>query len=468
MGETIYDLIVIGSGPAGYNAALEAARRGMSVLVVERRGSHGGVCLHEGCIPSKALLDSTALYRAMRQSAAAHGITTGFLQVDLSTMMKRKEEVVKKLADGIASLFRKEKVVSIFGDASLGPLRSDGSHTVLVKNQDSPVVPKAFPARRVLLATGSEPIPLPGIPFDGEVIVSSSDALSFTAIPEQLLIVGAGYIGIEMGTIWSRLGSRVTIVEALPSFLPAMDGAVSSTLVKSLKKQGITLLFSTTVTRVVPEGGRAVVTLSTLEGEKELSFDRVLVAIGRKPRMVAMEGHQNGIRRDDRGRVVVDEGYETSIPGVHAIGDLVKGPMLAHKGIDEAAVFVDRLAGGKRVVDYDLIPGVIYGEPEVATIGMTEEELKASGASYRSLHLSFMASGRARCMGEPDGFVKILAERQGGRILGVHLVGPHVSELIGEAAVVMGYGGTIDDLAQITHPHPTLSESIKETASLRT
>jgi len=465
MAETIYDLIVIGSGPAGYNAALHAARRGMKVLVVERRGSHGGVCLHEGCIPSKALLDSSGLYHAMKERAQLHGITTGFVQLDLGVMMKRKDEVVKKLADGIASLLRKDKVVTVFGEASLGPVRSDGCHPVLVKNQDNPVIPKSFPARRVLLATGSEPIPLPGIPFDDELVVSSTGALAFPSVPDQLLIVGAGYIGIEMGTIWNRLGSRVTIVESLPTFLPSMDAAVTSTLLRSLKKQGITLLFSTTVTRIVREGGRALVTLSAQEGEKELSFDRVLVAIGRRPCLTGLDLEKRGISLDERGRVAVDDDYQTSLTGVHAIGDLVRGPMLAHKGIDEAAVFVDRLSGGKRVVEYDLIPGVIYGEPEVAAIGRTEEELKSSGLPYRAFQIPFMASGRARCMGESDGFVKILADRTSGRVLGVHMIGPHVSELIAEAAVLMGYGGTVDDLLQITHPHPTLSESLKEAAS---
>lgn len=466
MAETVYDLIVIGSGPAGYPAALEAARRGMKVMVIEKRGSHGGVCLHEGCIPSKALLDSTALYRTIREEGERHGITTGFCSVDPAAMMKRKDEVVKKLADGIASLFRKEKVVSLFGEASIGQRRGDGSWLVEVKNADNPVVPKTFPTCRILLATGSEPIPLPGIPFDGETVISSTEALSLPSVPDQLLIVGAGYIGIEMGVIWSRLGSRVTIVEALSTFLPTVDGALSAQLLKSLKKQGITLLFSTTVTRIVREGGRAVVTLSGDGGEKELSFDRVLVAIGRRPRTGGLSLEKAGVRLDERGRVVVDEQYQTTAPGIYAVGDLVPGPMLAHKGIDEAHAAIDRMTGGFRSVEYDLIPSVVYGEPEIGSVGKTEEELKSANLPYLSLTGHFLANGRARCLGSTDGFVKILADRGSRRILGIHLIGPHVSELVAEATVLLSYGATLDDLSRITHPHPTLAEAIRDAALL--
>jgi dihydrolipoamide dehydrogenase len=464
MADQIYDLIVIGAGPGGYVAAIRAAQLGFSVVVVERRATLGGVCLNEGCIPSKALLDSSEYFALARDDFARHGILVDPPRLDLPQMLKRKDEVVKRLTDGVAYLFKKQKIVTVTGSAKLGGTRGDGVQTVTVATPDSPAIPRVLLGKWVLLATGSEPVPLPGIPFDGDLVVSAREALAFSQVPEQLLVVGAGYIGLELGSVWRRLGSQVTVVEALAKPLPASDGQVAETIIKALKKQGMTFVFDATVTRVVEVEGRAAVTVAVGESVRELTFDKVLVAAGRRPATAGLGLAQVGVAQDDRGRIAVDADYRTTVPGIYAIGDLIPGPMLAHKAMEEGVAVAERLAGEAAEVDYAYIPGVVYTWPEAASVGQTEEQLREAGTPYAVGRYNFIGNGRARCLDETDGFVKVLAHGESGRLLGVHIVGPRASELIGEAVTAMSFGGTAADLGMVVHAHPSLSEAIKEAA----
>jgi len=464
MADQIYDLIVIGAGPGGYVAAIRAAQLGMTVAVVEKRATLGGVCLNEGCIPSKALLDSSEYFALARDDFAKHGILIDPPLLDLPQMLQRKDDVIKRLTDGVAYLFKKNKIVAITGNAKLGGIRGDGVQTVTVATPDSPAIPRVLLGKHVLLATGSEPVPLPGIPFDGELVVSAREALAFGLVPEQLLVVGAGYIGLELGSVWQRLGSQVTVVEALAKPLPASDGQVADTIIKALKKQGLTFIFAASVTRIVADGGRAVVTVAVGDAERELTFDKVLVAAGRRPVTAGLGLAQVGVALDERGRIVVDADYRTTTAGIYALGDLIPGPMLAHKAMEEGVACAERLAGEAAEVDYAYIPGIIYTWPEAASVGQTEEQLQEAGTPYVVGRSAFLGNGRARCLNETDGFVKVLAHAQTERLLGVHIVGPRASELIGEAVTAMSFGGTAADLGMVIHAHPTLSEAIKEAA----
>jgi dihydrolipoamide dehydrogenase len=464
-----YDLIIIGAGPGGYVAAIRAAQLGMRVAVVERRATLGGVCLNEGCIPSKALLDSSELFALARDKFAGHGIEIGTPRLDLGRMMARKDDVVKKLTDGVAFLFKKNRITLFSGTARLAGKESD-RHRVEVSGDrgqgagDREGQKQFLTAAKVLLATGSTAVELPFLPFDGETVVSAREALSFKEVPEHLVVVGAGYIGLELGSVWRRLGSRVTVVETLPKMLPNTDGQLSDTLMRALKKQGMKFLMETRVTGVSVADGKAMVRVAAMEESEEIPCDRVLVAVGRKPLTADLGLEDAGVGLDPQGRVLVNENYETSLPGVHAIGDLIPGPMLAHRAMEEGAVCVERISGQASEVEYEYLPGICYTWPEAAGVGKTEEELKEENTPYAAGRFNFMGNGRARCMDETEGFVKILAHGETGRVLGVHVIGPRASDMIAEGVTVMTYGGSAEDVAMTFHAHPTLSEAMKEAA----
>jgi dihydrolipoamide dehydrogenase len=464
MPDEIYDLIVIGAGPGGYTAAIRASQLGMKVALVERRDTPGGVCLNEGCIPSKALLDSSELFALARDELARHGILTDGPGLDLARMMARKDEVVKKLCDGIAFLLRKNRIQLFQGSARPAGPRKDGFHVVAITSADTPPIPRLINGRRILLATGSRPVELPGLPFDGATVVSSREALAFPSLPEHLVIVGGGYIGLELGSVWNRLGTRVTVLEELPWILPHTDRQVADALLRTLSKQGMRFLFHARVTRAEIVDGKAKMQVTAGETEEELACDRILVAAGRTPETDGLGLTEVGIRVDGHGRVIVDENYQTSAPGIHAVGDLIPGPLLAHRAMEEGTVFAERLAGQPSLVEYEFLPSVAYTRPEVASAGRTEEQVKEEEIPYSVGRFPFSANGRARCLGDTDGFVKILAHAETGKVLGIHVIGPRASELIAEAVTVMTYGGSAEDIALTLHAHPSLSEAMKEAA----
>ena len=477
--DILYDLIVIGAGPGGYVAAIRGAQLGMKVAVVERRATLGGVCLNEGCIPSKALLDSSELFALARDKFALHGIAIEQPGLDLATMLHRKDDVVKRLTDGIAYLFKKSGITLVSGSAVLNGPDAEGSQQVAVKKvtgqltlpeggkqteADGSAGITLLRTKRVLLATGSEAAALPAAPFDGQVVVSAREALSFDAVPEHLIIAGGGYIGLEIGSIWRRLGARVTIMEMLPTILPTMDQQVADALYRSLRKQGIQFKLGTRITGVRRIGAKGIVQFNDGSGSEEVDCDRVLIAVGRRPLTDGLNLEEVGIGLDEKGRVRIDANYRTTLAGVYAVGDLVAGPMLAHKASEEGVVCVERMVGQHSMVEYDFIPGVCYTWPEAASVGQTEEQLKESGIAYKTGRFNFSALGRARCMDETEGFVKILAHAETDRVLGVHIIGPRSSDLIAEAVAVMSFEGTARDIALTCHAHPTLSEAIKEAA----
>lgn len=461
MSET-YDLIVIGAGPGGYVAAIRASQLGMKVAVVEKRATLGGVCLNEGCIPSKALLDSSEHFALARDAFARHGIEIDPPRLNLPAMLARKDEVVKRLTDGVAYLLKKNKITLLTGTATLKGVSDDRLQQVAISAGDQQV--QMAKSARVLLATGSQPISLPGIPFDGELVVSAREALSFASVPDHLVVAGGGYIGLELGSVWRRLGARVTVVEALSGIIPASDRQVATTLLRSLKKQGIAFRFETRVTGVRrTETGAAVQYASSGEAG-ELVCDRLLVAIGRRPAVDGIGLEQLGIITDRSGRLQVDADYQTTVAGIYAVGDLVAGPMLAHKASEEAVACVERMAGRASSVAYDCLPGVVYTWPEAASAGQTEEQLLEAGIPYRAGSFNFLGNGRARAMDETEGFVKVLAHAETDQILGVHIVGPRASDLIAEAVTALTLKGTARDLGMQFHAHPTLSEALKEAA----
>lgn len=458
-----FDLIVVGAGPGGYVAAIRASQLGMKVAVVEKRATLGGVCLNEGCIPSKALLDSSELFALARDRFAAHGIDIEPPHLNLPAMLARKDDVVKKLTEGVAYLFKKNKIALVNGTASLKGCEQHGEHLVAVESDGAEAV-RELRAGKVVLATGSEPIPLPGIPFDGEFVVSAREALCFEQVPEHLIVAGGGYIGLELGSVWRRLGAKVTVMEALPGIVPSSDRQVADFLQRTLKKQGIEFRLGTRVTALRKAGQKVMVQFAADADSGEVECDRLLVAIGRRPLLAGLGFEALGGKLLDNGRIVVDDDYQTSLPGVYAIGDLVPGPMLAHKASEEGVVCVERMAGQKSAVEYEYIPGVVYTWPEGAAVGKTEDQLKKAGIPYKAGKFNFMGNGRARAMDETEGFVKVLAHAETDRILGVHIVGPRASDMIAEAVTAMGFMGTARDVGMMIHAHPTLSEALKEAA----
>lgn len=462
MADKIFDLIIIGGGPGGYVAAIRGAQLGMSVAVVEKRETLGGVCLNEGCIPSKALLDSSELFALARDRFALHGILVDPPRLDLAKMMARKDDVVKKNTDGIAWLFKKNAITLVQGSGRIGSKKGDAFSVEVTPAGHGKL--ETLLGRRILLATGSRAVELPGLPFDGERIVSAREALSFGTVPEHLLVIGAGYIGLELGSVWLRLGAKVTVVEMLEKPLPTMDGQTADTLVRALKKQGMKFLFGTRVTAAVREGAGLKVSLTGSSGDQEMLCERLLVAVGRRVLVDGLGLETAGIALDSSGRISVDENFQTAAAGIYALGDLTGGPMLAHKASEEGVVFAERLHGEGSKVEYEYLPGICYTWPEAAAVGKTEEQLKSEGTAYSVGRFNFLANGRARCMDESDGFVKILAQKQSGRVLGVHIVGPRASDLIAEAVTAMTFGATAEDIAMTFHAHPTLSEAVREAA----
>ena len=461
MSDEIFDLIVLGAGPGGYVAAIRSSQLGQKVLVIEQRPTMGGVCLNEGCIPSKALLDSSEHFALARDKFAGHGIEINPPTMNVPKMVERKEGVVKKLTDGIAYLLKKNKVQVMKGSGKLTAPQGDGVHRIEVALDGSVTVACG---KRVLLATGGIPVEVPSLPFDGETIVSSREALCFTSVPEHLVIVGAGYIGLELGSVWRRLGAKVTVVEMLPKMLPFTDGEVTDALMKVLKKHGIAFRMGTQVTGMEKKNGKVVLRLKAGDKTEEIECDKLLVAVGRKPVLTGLGLEEAGVANNGNGRIGIDENYETSVPGIFAIGDIVPGPLLAHKASEEGVVFAERLAGMDATVNYETIPGIAYTWPEAASVGKTEQALLEEGVPYTAGRFPFMANGRARCMDETDGFVKILAHKDTDKVLGVHIVGPRASDMIAEAVAVMSYGGTAHDIGAMFHAHPTLAEAVKEAA----
>lgn len=448
-----FDLIVIGAGPGGYVAAIKAAQLGMTVACVEKRDSLGGTCLNVGCIPSKALLESSHIYEEMTH-ADAHGFSVGDIAIDVSAMLGRKDEVVDGLTKGIAGLFAKNKVTWLQGEGKLsGPTSVD-------------VAGQTYEAKHILIATGSDVMPLPGADIDEERVVSSTGALSLPEVPGKMIVIGGGYIGLEMGTVWGRLGADVEVVEYTGSIVPTMDPDIRKDFKKVLEKQGMQFRMNTKVTGVERDGDQVHVTVEPAEGGEgqTLTADVVLVAIGRRPHTQDLGLDEIGVRLDDKGRIAVNDHYQTSVESIYAIGDVIAGPMLAHKAEEEGVACAEYLAGQKPHVNYGAIPGVVYTWPEVAYVGKNEDELKADGRSYHVGKFPFQANSRARATGDTQGFVKILADKETDEVLGAHILGPEAGTLIAEIVAVMEFGGSSEDIARICHAHPTMNEAVKEAA----
>jgi dihydrolipoamide dehydrogenase len=450
-----YDLVVIGAGPGGYVAAIRAAQLGLKVACVEKRPALGGTCLNIGCIPSKALLESSELFYLAQKRFGRHGIRVGDLALDLPAMLRRKDDVVKTLTNGIAALFRKNRITAVQGTGRLlGPGK------VGVQKADGQA---ELEATAVLLATGSEPAALPPLTFDGKQVVSSTEALEFDTVPEHLIVVGGGYIGLELGSVWARLGAKVTVLEFLPRILSLSDAELAGLAHRALQRQGLTFHLEHRVTGCEKKGKRVLVKAEGGGKEQTFEGDRVLVAVGRRPYSEGLGLAEAGVAVEARsGRVPVDEGFQTNVRGVYAIGDLIAGPMLAHKASEEGVALAERLAGHKTHVNYNTIPSVVYIQPELASVGLTEDQLKAEGRQYRLGKFPFSANGRARCLDETDGLVKVLADAKTDRVLGVHILGPRASELIAEAVLGMEYAASAEDIARTCHAHPTLSEAVGE------
>ena len=453
-----YDLIVIGTGPGGYVCAIRASQLGMKVGVIEKRATHGGTCLNVGCIPSKAMLHASELYDEARHAFGAMGIVAE-TELDLQKMMAFKDEGVKGNVDGVAFLLRKNKIDHFHGT---GRVLGGGKIEVTFINGET----QTIEAKNAVIATGSETAQLPGIEINEKTVVSSTGALSLDKVPKRLLVVGAGIIGLELGSVWRRLGSEVTVVEFLDRILPGIDAEVARQMQKILTKQGLLFQLGRKVTHVYDAAGVLKVTTEPAVGgtSETIEADVVLVAIGRVPYTKGLGLAEAGVALDNRGRVLVDEHFQTNLPGVYAIGDVIAGPMLAHKAEDEGIALAEVLAGQAGHVNYDVIPNVIYTAPEVASVGKSEEELKAAGVAYKVGKFPFTANGRAKANHATDGFVKILADEKTDRVLGVHIVSANASEMIAEAAVLMEFGGSAEDLARTCHAHPTLTEAVKEAA----
>lgn len=452
-----FDLVVIGGGPGGYTGAIRASQLGMKVACVEKRKTLGGTCLNVGCIPSKSLLNFSEKYEEAREHFADIGIKTS-VKLDLKKMLSRKEQVVSDLCKGIEGLFAKNKITKITGIGKILDNTtveiSDGSKTEKIKTKN------------ILIATGSEVIEIPGVEVDEKSIVSSTGALSLSKVPKELVIIGGGYIGLELGSVWKRLGSKVTVVEFADRIVPALDKEIGKSFHKTLEKQGFKFILNTKIIKAEKKLGKVSLTLSGVGDSKEskLSCDTVLVSVGRKPNANGLGTKEVGISLDDRGRINVNDHFQTNIPNIYAIGDVIRGSMLAHKAEEEAVAAVEIMNGQAGHVNYNLIPGVVYTWPEVASVGATEEELKKAGTGYKVGKFPFLANSRARSVGNTDGMVKLLACDSTDRILGAHIIGPDAGTLIGEIVAYMEFGGASEDIARTCHAHPTLNEAIKEAA----
>ena len=451
-----YQLLVIGSGPGGYVAAIRSAQLGFKTAIVEKGKTLGGTCLNIGCIPSKALLASTEHFHFAKERFAAHGIVAQGLSVDLPAMLKRKDGIVTKLTGGVDFLMKKNKVEKLTGYA-----RFVDAHTVEIENDGKK---SQVTADHIVLATGSAPIELPFLKFDGKTVLSSTEALSLPAVPKSLLVIGGGAIGLELGSVWKRLGAEVTVVEFLPRIAAGADGAVAEALKKSLIKQGIAIHTDTKVESGEITKNGVILTVSKDGKTEKLEAEKVLVAVGRRPFLDDLNLDKAGIQLTDRKRVKIDAHWKTTAPSVSAIGDIVDGPMLAHTASDEGIAAVERIAGKPGQVNFDAIPNVIYTAPEAAAVGLTEEQLKEKGIAYKVGQASFGPNGRALANDQTEGFVKILAEAKTGRVLGVHILSSIASELIAEAVSVIEFGGAAEDIARTCHAHPTMSEVIREAA----
>jgi len=448
-----FDLVVIGAGPGGYVASIRAAQLGLRVACVERESALGGTCLRVGCIPSKALLESSERYEETRNGLKQHGVLTGDVTLDLPAMLRRKDSVVLALTKGVEGLFKKNRITRITGQA-----RITGPKRVVVTGAKETV---ELDAKTILIATGSQSTPLPGVEVDNDRIGTSTEALTYPEVPGHLVVIGAGYIGLELGSVWRRLGSRVTVLEYLDRILPGMDAELAAEARKVFEKQGIEFRLKTKVTGAKVLNGRCTVRLND---DDVMDCDRVLLAVGRRPNTEGLGLETVGIQPDERGRISVDERFQTTASGIHAVGDVIAGPMLAHKAEEEGVAFAEMLVTGHGHVDYGVIPGIVYTHPEIATVGRSEEELQSAGVAYRKGVFPFMANGRARALGHTEGRVKILADATTDRVLGVHIIGPHAGDLIAEAAAAMTFGASSEDIARCCHAHPTLSEALKEAA----
>ena len=464
-----HDLIIIGAGPGGYVAAIRAAQLGMDVACVEREPALGGTCLRVGCIPSKALLESSELFAAAKLAErrvqgrrgragetggfGAHGIRLGDVTLDLAAMLGRKNEIVERLTKGVDGLFRKHKIVRYLGHG-----RISGPGAVVVETDKETV---ALRARWILIATGSTPANLPGVRLDGDRIATSTEALSYSDVPDHLVIIGAGYIGLELGSVWRRLGAKVTVVEFLDRILSGMDMEIAAEAKRMFERQGLDFLLGRRVTGARVEGDHCIV---ECEGAEPIRCNRVLVAVGRAPMTANLGLETVGITPDGQGRISVDEHFATNATGIFAIGDVIRGPMLAHKASEEGIACVEMLAGGYGHVQYETIPSVVYTHPEIASVGKTEEELREAEIDYRKGVFPFLANGRAQALGQTEGRIKVLADKKTDRLLGVHILGSRAGDLIAEAATAMAFGASSEDIARTCHAHPTLAEAFREAA----
>lgn len=448
-----HDLVIIGAGPGGYVAAIRAAQLGFNVACVEQASALGGTCLRVGCIPSKALLESSEKYLETQGALKEHGIDISGASLNLAQMMARKDKVVKMLTGGVAGLFKKNGVTRYQGTA-----RFTADKKVMVRGSEGEI---ELLAPRVILATGSSPTSLKGVEIDGEVIGTSTEALSYKQVPEHLVVIGGGYIGLELGSLWQRLGAKVTIVEYLERILPGMDAELAADALKIFKKQGLNFVLGAKVLEAKVHDGKARI---ELEGQDTLEAERVLLAVGRKPNTEGLGLEAIALETNERGFIPVDAHYRTAVEGVYAIGDVIGGAMLAHKAEEEGMACVEKIATGVGHVNYAAIPGVVYTEPEIASVGQSEEQLKDAGKAYKKGVFPFMANGRARALGHTEGKVKVLADAETDRILGVHIIGPRAGDMIAEAVAAIEFGASAEDIARTSHAHPTLAEVFKEAA----
>ena len=452
-----FNVVVIGGGPGGYVCAIRLAQLGFKTACVESRGSLGGTCLNVGCIPSKNLLNLSENFHKAKNFSNL-GIETGQLKLNIEKMMKNKDKAVTVLTKGVEFLFKKNKVTYFKGT---GSFKSPNQISIIDDKKKETILE----AQKIIISTGSEPVSLPNVKFDEKIVLSSTGALSLNSVPKKMVIVGGGYIGLEMGSVWSRLGSEVHVIEFLDHITPGMDKEISKEFMKILTKQGISFHMQTKVESIKNNKTSAKVFLMDKDGKKkELECDVVLISVGRKPNTKNLKLDSVGVLLDEKKRIKVNKNFETNIKNIYAIGDVIAGPMLAHKAEEEGIAVAELISGQSGHVNYDVIPGVIYTSPEVATVGKTEEQLKSLGIKYKVGKFPFIANSRAKAINEPEGFVKILADEKTDKILGVHMIGPHVGEIIGEVAVAMEFGASSEDVARTCHAHPTFSEAVKEAA----